>query len=68
MFSLEGDLFRSMAKNAAIGGGCFFFVVGAISRALSSAIVELTLTSPSGIDTFLSLMAEQKKTCNGGKL
>ena len=54
MFSFEGDdLLMSMAKKAAMGGGSFAFL--AVSRAFSSDSVELTLTSPSGIDTFLSL-------------
>ena len=57
MFSFAGDdLLMSMAKNAAMGGGSrsFSFFL-AVSRAFSSDNVELTLTSPSGIDTFLSL-------------
>ena len=66
-FLTEGDLFKSMARKAAIGGGCFFFVVVAFSRALSCAIAELTLTSPSGNDTFLSLMADILKLVMAGK-
>ena len=54
-------MFKSKARNAAIGGGSFFLLVvvlGDLSRVLSLAIVELTQTSPSGIGTFLSLRAE----------
>ena len=66
-FLFEGDLFKSMARKAAIGGGCFFVVVVAFSRALSCAIAELTLTSPSGNDTFLSLMADIKQLVVAGE-